>query len=115
MILGSRLGFDIDMRRFNKPIKKIVRGLFFKKSKTPLPGTYRVDVFPGNDFWSSPGFSEWLVSWEPLAGCGDRQFLMRCTRDASDPNITAWLLQFYGEVAFLAWTLPRETAVRTFA
>jgi hypothetical protein len=104
LILGYRLAFEIDVSRFSRSIEKIVRGLFSCKSLYALPSGYRVVVIRGNDFWADSGFQNLLAVMEPTAGCGDDVFVMRCARDCSDPNVTAWVLQFYGAIAVFAWT-----------
>jgi len=104
LIIGYRDAFQVDVSRFSRSIEKIVRGLFFRKSGCPLPRGYRVAVFLGNEFWSDRGFQNLLAAMEGPAGCGDDVFQARCVRDSSDINITAWLLWFYGAMAFFAVT-----------
>lgn len=104
ILSGYSWGFDVDVPRFQAVPNKIVRGLFFHKSGTPLAGSHDVEVFRGNGFWQDEGFQNVLSTMEPAAGCGDNVFLCRATRDSADPNCTAWLLQFYGQIAIFAWT-----------
>jgi hypothetical protein len=104
LILGYRSGFELDVSRFSRSIEKIVRALFYLKSKFALHSDYQVLVARGNDFWNDAGFQNILAAMESVVGCGDDVFLMRCARDRSDPNITAWLLQFYRQIAVFAWT-----------
>ena len=104
LILGYRTAFEMDVSRFSRSIEKIVRGLFYLKSRNALPTGYRVVVARGNAFWNDKGFNNLLGAMEPAAGCGDDVFVMRCVRDSSDVNVTAWLLQFYGRMAMFAWT-----------
>ncbi len=104
LILGFRTAFEIDVSRFSRSIEKIVRGLFYQKSRYALPSAYRVAVARGNEFWSNDGFQKIHAAMEPFAGCGDDVFMMRCVRDNSDVNVTAWLLQFYRCLAMFAWT-----------
>jgi hypothetical protein len=104
LILGYRAAFEIDLSRFSRSIEKIVRGLFYRKSCYPLPIGYRVTVSRGNEFWNDAGFQNLLSVMEPVAGYGDDVFLMRCVRDGSDENVTAWLLQFYRRIGVFAWT-----------
>jgi hypothetical protein len=104
LFTGYGLGFDVDWGRFATIPEKIVRGLFFYKSRVPLAATHAVKVFPGNEFWSDNGFQNLLASMSKGAGFGDDVFRVRCTKDANDPNCTAWLLGFYAQAAFFAWT-----------
>jgi hypothetical protein len=104
LILGSRVAFTLDVSRFARSIEKIVRGLFYCKSDDTLASGYKVFVVTSNEFWRDRGFQNILADMSPARGCGDDVFLMRCVRDRSDPNVTAWLFLFYGAVAAFAWT-----------
>lgn len=106
LFAGYHLSFQIDWNRFATVPEKIVRGLFYFKSQVPLDERYTVRVFQGNGFWSVPGFPELLSQMENSAGFGDDVFQVRSVRYDKDHNYTAWLLQFYQQIAFFAWTEP---------
>jgi len=106
IILAYRQAFEMDMSRFSRSISKIVRGLFYKKSHRPLAPGYRVEVAHGDEFWQDEGFQHNLAIMEPWASYGDDVFMLRCARDSSDWNKTAWLLRFYCSIAVYAWTEP---------
>jgi hypothetical protein len=99
---GYGVAFQIDLKRFLTVPEKIVRGLFFFKSQVPLSRTHTVQFCPGDQFWADEGCQNVMAAMEPSVG--DGVFQVRCTRDASDPNCTAWLLIFYRAIGFFAWT-----------
>jgi len=103
---GYGAAFQLDLDRFAKIPEKIVRGLFYHKSQVPLSKEHAVRVFPGNEFLADQGFQNVLETMDASAGFGDDLFQVRCTRDASDAHCTAWLLQFYQQLIFFAWTEP---------
>ncbi len=111
IVTGYGLAFQIDMERFNRIPEKIVRGLFYYKSHHPLPSTHGVKVFPGNQSWDDDSFQNLLAVMEPIAGCGDDVFQIRCTRDRTDPCCTAWLLLFYRQLGVFALTQRVEEAL----
>jgi hypothetical protein len=90
LFLGKGLGFDLDWKRFATIPEKIVRGLFYFKSKAPLPSKYAVRVYVGNTFWEIEGFQSLLAAMEPSGGFGDDVFQVRCTLDKNDLNCTVW-------------------------
>jgi len=101
---GFGLAFQLDWERFATVPEKIVRGLFYHKSQVPLSDRHVVRVFPGNGFWADQGVQNLLAVMDASAGFGDDVFQVRCTRDTNDPHCTAWLLVFYQQLAFFAWT-----------
>jgi hypothetical protein len=101
---GVKVPFD--GQRFNAPLEKMVRALFFHKSKVPLPKTHKVVIYPGGDFWDKPGSAELIASMHPWQGFGDSVFQFRSVRDAADLSATAWVFVFYQYVGILASTIP---------
>ncbi len=112
LFTGHGLAFEIDCNRFGMIIEKIIRGLFYHKSQVPLSEKHIVQIFPDNGFWANQGFQNLLIEMEDTAGCGDDVFQVRCIRDTNDPNCTAWLLLFYQQMGFFAWTEPTESRIR---
>ena len=106
LFTGYDLAFQLDWERFATVPEKIVRGLFYHKSRVPLSDQHAVRVFPGNGFWADQGFQNLLATMDASAGFGNDVFHVRCTRDVNDPHCTAWLLVFFQQLAFFAWTEP---------
>jgi hypothetical protein len=104
LFVGWDLGFELDLARFSRGVEKTVRGLFCYKSQRPLPAGVAVRVFQGNGFWQDQGFQNLLAEMEEWAGVGDDVFECRCTRDSSDPDVTAWLFVYYRSLGVFAWT-----------
>jgi hypothetical protein len=104
LIIGAGTAFQIDLSRIHRVVEKIVRGIYFFKSGTRLPPDQEVRVFPGNGFWQDEGCQNLIVSMCPPEHQGDDVFSCRYVLDNSGQDMTAWLLVFYGEVGFFAWT-----------
>lgn len=105
---GVKVPFD--GQRFNAPLEKMVRALFFHKSKVPLPKTHKVVIYPGGDFWDKPGAAELIAAMHSWQSYGDTVFQFRSVRDSTDLAATAWVLAFYRQVGILATTVPIATA-----
>jgi hypothetical protein len=104
LFAGWGLSFELDLARFSRGVEKTVRGLFYYKSRRPLGPGVAVRVFPGNGFWRDQGFQNLLAEMSEWAGVGDDVFQCRCTRDATDPDVTAWLFVYYKALGVFAWT-----------
>ena len=98
-----------DSARFCQSVEKIVRGLFFHKSRVPLPQSHEVKVFPGNGFWSQDAFQDLLNAMEPFSGMGDDVFQCRCVGAPNDLARTVWLLVFYRSITILVRTSKRDS------
>lgn len=101
---------EFDLARFQRTPEKIVRGLFFLRNTVPVPEDYVVRIFPGDDFWDDAGFKNLLETMHEWEGLGDDVFQMRATRDATDPNFTAWLLLFFRSSVLFGYTCPKTYA-----
>ena len=56
VIVDKGVKIEIEIDRYHRTVEKIVRGLFYLKSGTPVPLDYDVRVYPGNEFWDDSGF-----------------------------------------------------------
>jgi hypothetical protein len=105
LFTGLRLGFQIDFGRIRPVIEKIVRGIYYFKDKVPLASSHEICVYHGNDFWNDDGFQTLLPQMK-AEHFGDDVFSCRSLRDPS--GNTAWLLVFYNQLAFFAWTIASQ-------
>lgn len=110
LIVGAGTAFQIDLNRLHRVPEKIVRGIYYFKSGTRLPADHVVRVFPGNEFWQDTGCQNLIASMCPGEHQGDDVFYCRYVRDNSGQDMTAWLLVFYQQIGFFAWT-ERATTV----
>lgn len=104
LIVGAAPAFQIDLCRIHRVVEKIVRRMYFFKSGSRLPPNHEVRVFPGNAFWHDEGCRNLIASMCLPEHQGDDVFYCRHVRDNSGEDMTAWLLVFYGQVGFFAWT-----------
>jgi hypothetical protein len=104
LFAGWGWSFTLDLARFSRGVEKTVRGLFAYKSGRRLAPQCAVRVFPGNGFWQDTGFQNLLAVMEEWAGVGDEVFQCRSMRDATDPDVTAWLFIYYRALGVFAWT-----------
>lgn len=104
IMTGAGLGFQIDIVRINRVIEKIVRGIYYHKSRKRFPATHEVRVFVGNGFWEQEGFQHLFATMSGAEHQGDDVFTCRYVRDNTDRDTTAWLFVFYGKIGFFIWT-----------
>ena len=109
--VGDGVSLPFDQARFRRVIDKIVRGLFFVKSKRPLSPTHEVKMWLGNSFWNEPAFINLQEGMSGWASFGDDVFGCRCSRADTDHDMTTWVFQFYNSVAMFAWTQPVDGLV----
>jgi hypothetical protein len=112
LIVGAGPAFQIDLNRIHHVIEKIIRGIYFYKSETRFPVDHEIRVFPGNQFWQDEGCQNLIASMCQPEHQGDDVFTCRYVRDNSGQDMTAWLLVFYGQVGFFAWTQRIEAPVQ---
>lgn len=109
--LGTRHAFDVDMSRIVSVVGRIVRGLFFHHTKQRLPDACTVTVYPVESYKKPDAaivrrFLE-IIAWvnPTKRRVSPRNVLMYKYRQRDeDPTATAWMMQFYESVPFLAAT-----------
>lgn len=118
--LGKRLAFDVNLQCIQRVVERTVRGLFFHVTGQRLHPDYDVAVHSDDTLREKP--EEVLEELRqtiliPLARIppkviGNGVFMYRFHITNGDPFLSVWALTFYGQVAFLALTGPRnETKV----
>ena len=109
---GYRGAYDVNLRRLDAVVARIVKGLFYKQSGRRLPDNYEVTVL-SEDGLKGAGPTELAELSRMLAaifsagartGFRTSVFGYVSTVDSADPNTSAWLLTFYERVAFAALT-----------
>jgi hypothetical protein len=110
---GAR--FEVDGRRINDVLERIVRGLYYKKVGTPLPPSHTIAVLWDEMLEQADPLQrgEILRAWAPITRgepevFGAETFLFFWCRDDNALE-TAWLLVFFSRVIFFAYTTGRRT------
>ncbi len=121
-ILGRALAYRADFQRLFRVVSRIVRGLHFHETRTPLPTGHKVFVFcdeilpelPRSLRESLTGeFVPALLQQTPVVVVEDAFCYRWLSGNARDATITAWALTFYGGRSFVAFTGPNRD-VRLF-
>lgn len=113
--IGKAPGFDVDLTRLDRVVGRVTRGLYWHHhDHVRLPDDHTVGV------WSEDGLRginreeanllrTTLV--DPVLNNPAREIargVLRYWYASSDrPHITGWLLEFYEDVRFVAFTVPR--------
>ena len=111
---GRRTGYNVDLRRLDRVASRIVTGLFFHETGTRLPETHVATSYSESGLvdLSEPDrrriqdICAKLTSRAPIT-IGDI-FAYWFQLNSEDPATSAWLLCFFGKVAFVGMTLPKN-------
>lgn len=114
IFVGNVLALKTRMDRVDGVVARIVRGLFFRHRGIIVPRGYSVvagtketvDKFPHELKLSlDEGVLNPLLA-APSVSIGNGVFSYRFGIDKADPNVTCWLLNFYGQAGFMGVTFP---------
>jgi hypothetical protein len=117
LILGSRLAFDVDLKRLFRVIQRIVKGLYFHESgrSIVLPPSTNIVVYNDHILQGLPPqelekLGSRVIS--PLARIAPvviepNTFHYRFQFITEVPDCSAWALTFYKSVTFLVGTAPK--------
>ena len=117
--MGKRLAFTVDLKRIQKVVAKITRGLFFKESCRILPQNYGVSV-DSNDTLEQMHenclrdlqntiINPLLSTQERIIGDGAFRY-RHAIPDDGDGFVSVWALTFYGTMPFLCICGPENYA-----
>ncbi len=115
--LGKRLAFTVDLKRIQKVVAKIIRGLFYIESGQILPQNYGVSV-DSNDTLEKMNANDLrdlqktiieplLSTQERIIGDGAFRFRYAIPEDG-DGFVSVWALTFFGTMPFLCICGPRN-------
>jgi hypothetical protein len=115
---GRATGFDVDLARLDRVVERVTRGLYWhSRGHRRLPSDHTVTV------WSEHGLRglqpkdasdlrRTLV--EPILNNPPRSIARGVLRywyaEGDLEHVTGWLLEFYGDVRFVAFTVPELRA-----
>lgn len=105
LLYGEAVRIPWDSRAFTNVITVTIRGLFFHHYGELLDPSYSVRVQFLRDI--SGAIHDMADPW-PGGSVGGDQFVYRCTRAASGPQDSAWLLQFFGRFWVSGYTFLGE-------
>jgi len=113
---GRATAFDVDLARLDRVVARITRGLYWHHhGHTRLPNDHEVGV------WSEDGLRDisrqdvedlrkTLV--DPVLNNPRRSIARDVLRywcaTGDREHVTGWLFEFYGDVRFFAFTVPRQ-------
>jgi hypothetical protein len=118
IILGTRLGYQVQYERIFRVVRRVVRGLFFHIAGYPLTSEYQplvhskdtitnLDQEAQDEFQSNIIHPLWALSPTVIS---EGTFSYRCRFFEEDPHFSAWGLSFYDTFDFLALTGPPPSA-----
>jgi hypothetical protein len=117
---GTRLGYTVELPRLFLVVGRIVRGLYYHETNSPLPPDHEVRVSSDDTFNDLPTaelaeYRQTII--EPLAliparVIGNGVFRYRFANvENQGVTISVWGLTFYGGISFLAITGPESMRV----
>ena len=114
--LGVRPTFRMDSRRICRTVSRVIQGLFFDRYELILPEEYvavskmyeQFDRYSIRDMGSLSRIHSACFS-NGIASVGNTVFEYATAPDDDDPNVTGWVLRFYGSASFVGFTVPLET------
>lgn len=113
--LGSRPGYNVDLRRLDHVAGRVVKGLFFHHRRYRLPNEYEVVVYSedglrdaGEDGIRSLQAMVAVAKSEPpkVIGADVFKYWFVAAKDAQDA--TFWVLSFFDAVSFVCLTAPQD-------
>ena len=116
LYLGKRLAYDVDMNRICQVVERIVRGLYFIETMTPLGMQNKVRIYTDENLKSQPAAVIKHVQHKILAPLsrknpktvGGDVFSYRHQIMDENPIISVWFISFYEKIAFLGMTVPHD-------
>jgi hypothetical protein len=117
--LGHAPGFNVDLARLDRVVARVTRGLYWHHhNHVRLPSDHEVGVWSeeglrGLNLVDAAHLRQTLV--DPImnnpARTIGRGALSYRFASGDREHVTGWLLEFYGDVGFIAFTVPSAIAV----
>ena len=102
--------YHVDLDRFRRVVRKIVRGLHYARERKPLSYDAHIEVLPDLTDRDFDMFLSFFA--EGWYGLGDKVFVYKAARFPDKPDHGMWLMVFYKSFAVLAATMTKEDAER---
>lgn len=108
--LGHRMSIDVDEKRFENVVNKIVKGLYFFEYKESLPtNTVLITLFLNNEEERLEAAEKAVKELKTGARNWDGNFEYKFNRLAECPSCSIWLFRFWGYAYFWSVTYDKET------
>jgi hypothetical protein len=115
LYLGQAATYNVDLKRFEKVINRIVKGLFLKEFDRRMPSTHLIRSFAESGFQDAnfserSNFIKFVASLNSKPGhkIGDGVFQYWYQSFPEMPDASVWLLRFFDAESFLCITLPND-------
>lgn len=113
--VGKSSGFDVDLARLDRVVARITRGLYWHHhGHVRLPNDHEVTVWPEDGLRrinSSDALHLRSTLVDPILNnpaCSIGRDVLRYWYASGDrKHVTGWVLEFYGDVRFVAFTVPK--------
>lgn len=115
--VGNSAAYDVDLTRLDRVVSRVTRGLYWHHHHSRLPNNYKVIV------WSEHGLrgitsadAQHLRTTlvDPILKNSSRSIgravLQYWYASGDREHMTGWLFQFFGDVRFIAFTVPEPSA-----
>ena len=115
--VGRKRGYHVDERRLERTVEHTVKGLFYHLQKRRLPNSSGVSVVCESRFSAMPkdardhivGIARAIWESDGIgATIGDNVFSYKVAFFSEDQNASAWLINFFKRVSFIAITLSEH-------
>jgi hypothetical protein len=112
--LGNAGGYNIDLNRLSRVVRRITTGLFYHEFGAPLPTTHEATAWCEDGLRRLDGETRKglqgmcaTVQCGPGGTIGEGVFTYWFQRTAEEPNTSMWVMIFYGHVGFISMTAPK--------
>jgi len=108
IFLGRRIGYEIDVDRFNNVIQRTIKGLFWHERRFRLSDEFEVKIKMQPDVREiKPEVLDAFAAIRPKI-IGNNVFVYRALFFDEEPYGSGWLLSFYQSMNFICLTVPRN-------
>jgi hypothetical protein len=114
LYLGRRMAYNVDLKRLDRVVARITKGLFYSRKGHRVPDGYEVHAFSESgirDLTSAETaqmhrdlIGPVLNNTPTSIGRGAMRFWVSFA--ANDPLVSGWIYEFYADVRFAAVTIP---------
>jgi hypothetical protein len=113
--LGNRGSYNVDLKRLDNVIERIIRGLFYHHFGYRLPTSHIAKSFAADglkdpNIWLEPNIRRSIeyVSQQPKNDIGGGIFSYKFKEIEDDPNSSVWLMMFFNSVFFVGFTFANK-------
>ncbi len=110
--LGKKPAMEVDVKRLNRIIDRIARGLFFIIHEYPVPINHEITCRFKDSYLGMPEkfIYKWKGLWEPPVTFGNNIFSYSYILCEDDPNGMLFVYWFYDKLWFFGFIAPKPDA-----